>query len=110
MAALAKTESKMREALRRLGLEGYEVVWSPDPSAERRGYVKGRTIVIFDTDEEGAWDTFLHEVVELKLRPVLGVYREIINGLIGALESIAYREKERAIEDVVRAVKEVAGR
>jgi hypothetical protein len=52
---------------------------------------------IKDEDEEGAWDTFIHEMVEIKLRSALRPYRLLVNSLIGVIQEIADSEKDRFI-------------
>jgi len=98
----------MNRALSRLGLE-YRVVWGPDPEAKRRGETipEQSLIVIHDVDPSQAWDTLIHEVVELKLRRVIAPYRGLVNKLIEFIEGETYREKERFIEELVPLLREL---
>ena len=52
------------------------------------------------TDEEDAWDTFIHEVVEIKLRSALRPYRVLVNKLIEGYQEITDGEKDRFIESL----------
>ena len=54
-------------------------------------------LLIFDEDENQAWISFTHEVIEFRLRPVLKVYRDLVNHLISIIEKIAYERKEEAL-------------
>lgn len=101
-------EDEMNRALKSLGL-GYRVIWSPDPEAPRRGesLPEERLIIIKDQDPDQAWDTLVHEAVELKLRRVLNPYRRLVNKLIEYIEEETHREKERFIEELVPLLREL---
>ena len=105
-------ETGMNRVLARVH-PGWRAVWVPDPDMLRRGEVDAgqRLIIVYDVNQDQAWETFTHELLELKLRPLLGVYREIINQLIAVLEKVAYSQKERLIEELpalLRVVGEAA--
>ena len=57
-------------------------------------------IEINDPDEEGAWDTFIHEIVEIKLRSALRPYRVLVNKLIEGYQEITDGEKDHFIESL----------
>jgi len=58
-------------------------------------------------DEKGAWDTFLHEVFELKLKRVTSLYRGLVNVLIDYVEKHVYQEKEAFLESLPLILSEV---
>lgn len=98
-ARTKSTEQRMNEICSKLGMP-FKVVWTPDPGANDRGKIdlKNHVIYIFDLKEEDAWSTLVHEVLELKIRPLLSFYRSLINVLIEALEKLGYIQKERFLE------------
>ena len=99
----ADVEKRMERILRQLGI-GLKVELRPPseglPKAELK-LEEGR-IVIRAANEAEAWSSLIHEVVELRLRPILSLYREVVNALIGFVEAEAYRRKEQAIEQISR--------
>ena len=74
--------------------------WLPNPDTCVHGEIKGATLFVYDVDEDEAWATFTHEVVEFKLKGVTRVYRTMINSLIDGYEKLAYQEKEEFIEAI----------
>jgi len=104
-------ESNMNRALIHLGLEGWEAVWHPDPSQKVNGQVlsEQKTIIVFSEDPKKAMDVLLHEIIEVKIQPLIAEYQEMINGLIKVIERLTYREKERAINDIVPYLRHVFG-
>ena len=62
-------------------------------------------IEIYDLDEEGAWDTFLHEVIEIKMRSAQRPYRILVNKLIEGYQEIADQEKDQFIESLTDLMK-----
>jgi len=95
-------EKKMRQHLTSLGLGQWHVRWLPDSSHPIRGRVipEKLMIKIYDFNEDDAWDTFIHEVVEIKMRLSLRPYRILVNSLIGVVQEIADGEKDRFIESL----------
>ena len=95
-------EEKLKKALQSIGLGHWSIRWLPDSSLP----VKGRAIPerhlieIYDVDEDEAWDTFLHEVVEIKLRSAIRPYRVLVNKLIEGYQELADGEKDRFIESL----------
>lgn len=96
-------QDELNEALPRFGLGGWRVVLIPDEKQTLGGQVlsKERTILVFEKDPEKARDALLHEVVEIKIQPLIAEYQEAINSLIKLVENLTYREKERVIKDIV---------
>jgi hypothetical protein len=101
----SKFEEKAKNALYRLG--HWRVCWLPYPSYPIRGRVvpEKQVIEIYDAGEEAAWETFLHEVLELKLRLVTQPYREMCNALIETIEKLTYARKEQFINDLPKVLK-----
>ena len=76
------------------------VVWSPDPKASCHREIVNSCIIIYDVDEEEVWNTFVHEMLEYKLKNVITVYLETVNALIEVIQKVAYNEKEYFIESI----------
>jgi len=102
-------ETEMNQALRRMGLTGWTAVWSPEPSEKARGLIlpDERVILISDGNEEAAYETLAHEVLELRLQAMNKAKNLTINALLKALEKIFYAEKEREIDNLVPFVLEM---
>ena len=49
---------------------------------------------------EDAMETLIHEIIELKLRPLLGAYMSTINQLMTLVEKLLYSKKERFLRDI----------
>lgn len=98
----SKFEEKAKNALSHLGLGHWRVCWLPDSSNPIRGRAvpEKSLIEINDPNEEGAWDTFIHEVVEIKLRSALRPYRVLVNKLIEGYQELVDGEKDRFIESL----------
>jgi len=94
-------EKRMTKICNRLGF-AFTVVWTPSPDVNNHGKIdlENRVIHIFDMNEKGAWETLTHELLELKLRPLLSAYRTLTNMLIEVLEKIVYNQKERFLESL----------
>lgn len=105
-------EENMNNVLERVGLKGWIPVWAPGKSSKRGEVIpRKRLIIIYDKDPSKAWETFQHELVELKLRRVLRPYRLLCNKLIEVVERVTYMEKEAFINelpDLLQAIKEGA--
>jgi hypothetical protein len=99
---VSKFEERTKNALTHLGLCPWQVCWLPDSSIPIRGRTlpKKLLIEIFDLDEEDAWNTFVHEIVEIKLRSALRPYRVLVNKLIEGYQELADKEKDRFIEEL----------
>lgn len=123
-------QDKMNRALIPLGLEGWEVMWEPDSSQKVNGRVlaEQKVIIVFAEDPERAKDVFLHEVIEIKIQPLITQYQETINGLIRMLGGLTdfdedsqktvdefikimgrliYLDKERVINTMVPLIRHV---
>jgi len=96
-------ESRMNMLLERLGV-CLRCVYAPDPDAQKHAIIdpKEGLIVIHSENEDEAWGSLIHEIVEWRLRPVLKVYRELVNNSISIVEKLAYDRKEEAIDRLVR--------
>jgi len=103
-------EENMNNVLERLGLKGWKSVWEPRKGPKRGEIIpRERLIIIYDQDPSKAWETFQHELIELKLRSVLRPYRELTNKLVEVIENVTYMEKEKFINelpDLLQAIKE----
>jgi len=98
-----KLENEMNKSLHYLGLDGWKVIWVPDEKQKVGGQVlsEERTILVFEKDPEKVKDAFFHEILEIKLQPLIAQNQEIINALIKLIERLNYREKERFIKEIL---------
>jgi hypothetical protein len=87
----------MQQNLDRLGIP-LIVVWTPNPNKSVHGEIKENVLCVYDEKPNDVWATFMHEVIEFKLKKVTRVYRSMINSLIEGYEKLAYQEKEEFIE------------
>ena len=102
-------ENELKDVLPHFGLEGWKVIWAPDEKQTLGGQVlaEEKTILVFEKDPEKARDALLHEIVEIKLQPLIAEHQEIENSLIKVIERLTYSEKERVIKDLVRYLRYV---
>jgi len=89
-------------ALINLGLGHWRVCWLPNSSHQVRGRAVPEKLLIeiYDLDETEAWNTFIHEVIEIKLRSALRPYRILVNKLIEGYQEVVDGEKDRFIETI----------
>jgi len=99
---------RMQDCLNRLGIP-LEVAWVPNPEKDKHGEIvlSSKTLFIYAASEGEAWQTLVHEILEFRLKNVLGHYRNVINGLIEIIEKSCYRQKEEFLEFVPRVFEEV---
>ena len=100
-------ETRMNRTLERIGLSEWTALWAPDPSKKVNGQVlsEQKTIIVFSEDPEKAKDSFIHEVLEVKLQKYIDNEYVTINGLIKIIEQLRHREKERMINDLVPLIR-----
>ena len=105
--ASEELEKRFQGILEGFGLRGWTLVWEPDETQPKRGQIlpNVKTIIVYDEEPEAAIETLIHEVLEIKLRPMLKPYRTLVNSLITWADSQVYHEKERVIEDILQLVK-----
>ena len=75
----------------------------PNPYHENHGeYLPDENLIlIYDVNPEDAIRTFVHELFEYRLTPLLNKYRLLINALIDFYEKSLEQEKEFLIERLV---------
>ena len=59
-------------------------------------------VLIYDSDEETAWFSLLHETTEWRVKGLIAPYRRLVNKLIEALEDELYARKEQILDQVVK--------
>jgi len=96
-------EAKLREELERLkakaGLDlDLKVVLEPDAECELSGRVEGKTIYIYECDEERALDALRHEFIDYIVSRAVEPYKEAANKMIQFVNEAAYKRKEEAVE------------
>lgn len=98
----------MNMALIPLGLEGWKAMWEPDTSQKVNGrvIVEQKIIIVFTEDPERAKEVFLHEVIEIKIQPLITQYREAINGLINILADLTKNDKksQKTVDGFIRII------
>jgi len=94
-------EQRMSDICNKLGFP-FKVVWTPSPDANDRGKIDlaNHTIHVFNMTEKDAWTTLIHEILELKIQPLLSYYRNLVNTLIEFIEKHVYQEKEKFLESL----------
>lgn len=90
---------KWQNLFDRLGVS-LQVCWVPSINTARHGEVKDGKLFIYDEDLPEAEATFLHEIVEVKLKGVTEIYQTLVNSLIAGYEQLVYKRKEQFIEAV----------
>lgn len=90
------TQTQMQDCVNSLGLS-LKVIWKPNDSKSVHGEIKGNLIFIYCSNEQEAWNTLIHEIIEYKLQNVTRPYRLLINSLIETIEKSVYAEKEQFI-------------
>jgi len=94
-----KLEERMNKTLQACGFKEWTVVWTPSTNKKHGEIIlQDHLIVIYDEIAEVAWESFIHEFLELKFRPVLNQYRRLVNLLIELFEKTIYERKEELIE------------
>ena len=94
-------EEHMNEILHLFGLQEWYVLWEPDIKTEFKGecFPDDMSILISGRPED-AVETLIHEILEIKLRPLLGAYMSAINQLMTLVDKLLYSTKERFLQDI----------
>ncbi len=87
--------------------EETELKWIPTDNCKYRGMVSkdGKTIFIFDPDEEEAKETLIHEAIELL---IVRLAQCIVNPEVARSEKELYNLKEAAVEVIRQLITEEA--
>jgi len=95
-------DNRAANTLTRLGLGHWKVYRKPGSDPFIRGKVlpEKLRIEIYDLDDSDAWDTLIHEVIEIKMRSALRPYRIVFNAFISAFQEILEGEKDDFIESL----------
>ena len=102
----ARLEAELERLKRRVGLGlDLHVVWTPGyvkysvDGNPLSGEVKGNVIIIYEPELEGALGALKHEFLDYIISlEIEAPYKDLINRLIDAFESVMYKRKERVIE------------
>ena len=99
-------EQKMNAALHTLGLTHWQAVWAPRDKGDLHGetLTDDKVVVVYDRDEKAAWQTFSHEVLEIKFRDAVRPHRLLCNALIEVIDKLVYSEKERLLDSLPRTL------
>jgi len=100
---IPELENRMQERLSSLGLIQWNIMILPGASDTIRGKTipSQHIIEIYDIEEIGAWQTFYHEIIEIKMRTTIRPYRILVNKLIEGYQEIIDFEKDQFIESIV---------
>ncbi len=95
-------EEEFNRLVKKFGLD-YRVIIINDKNVKDRGWVNTNNKVIYinSDDYQEAYRILLHEILEIKLNPLLNKYVRLVNVLIEYIQGELYREKERFLEDVL---------
>ena len=78
------------------------VIWQPDSAKAMDGEVVGKTIYIYEPDDENAINVLRHEVVDYCLTSrIIHPLVDLVNLLIKVRADDVYREKERLVDALV---------
>ena len=94
-------EEELNQLVKKFGLDYQVIIVNKDDG--RRGWVdtKNKVIYVNSSDPDEIYKIFLHEILEIKLNPLLNKYVRLVNVLIEYIQDELYREKERFLEDVL---------
>jgi hypothetical protein len=96
-------EKRMNLVLKHLGLP-LEVRLQPDDKKMNHGTINilEGVIEIYDNNEEEAWKTLQHEIIEFYLDKPNRLLRHTINSLISVIEKHYNEEREQLVEALPR--------
>jgi len=99
----------LNDLLRRLNIP-FHAVWCPNSKSEQHAKIdlKNGLILIFDEDEDQAFISFMHEILEYRLNRLFAPYRKMINSLIELIEQLIYKEKEIVVEQILNDLEVLA--
>jgi len=99
----------MNESLKRIGLGQWKVCWLPQTSSKLKGRIlpERLSIEIYNANKDDAWDTFIHEIIEIKVRSTLRSYMILVNKLIEGYQEIVDAEKDQFIESLIEVCKQL---
>ena len=108
MTSRREVQQAMQQALDKLSIP-LTVIWKPNPNHDKHGEIElsSRTMFLYDVDEQQAWETFQHELLEWKFKQVSKVYQTIVNALIEALEKVVYHNKEQFLNFIPQVLKTI---
>ena len=106
-ASRARLEDELErlKTITKKGL-GLRLVWQPSTEGPLSGEVKGKTVYIYESDEEKALELIKHEFVDYLISSSSEYYKLISNALIKTVNRIAYLEKEETVEALMALLKE----
>ncbi|RSN76291.1 hypothetical protein [Candidatus Methanodesulfokora washburnensis] len=111
MSMEERLKNELMMIKRKAGItDDLEVIWAPDADSKLSGEVKGKTIYIYESEEEKAVNTLIHEFIDFLVSRALEPYISFANAMIKLLSDIAYRRKEETIETIVRLLTSQEGR
>ena len=105
------TRARLEDELERLktvsrkGL-GLRLVWQPSKGGPLSGEVKGKTVYIYEPDEEKALDLVRHEFVDYLVTLASEYHKMVSKSLMKITTEIAYLQKEEIVEALLALLKE----
>ena len=102
MISASDFDSRMNNFLGSIGLKYWKVCWIPSVMQVRGRIIpESYLIEIYDQNADDAFETFIHEVIEIKVRNSLRPYRIMVNKLIEGYQEIVDYEKDQFIESLI---------
>jgi len=78
------------------------MVWSPSSDSKLSGEVKGNVLYIYESDGFRAVDVLRHEFIDYLVSEAVEPYRSVTNKLIQLLNEVAYKNKEKVVEALIK--------
>jgi hypothetical protein len=107
---MAKLEKKLKR-LKNVSRKGLELslVWQPNKGGPLSGEVKGKTVYIYEADEEKALDILEHEFVDYLVTTASEFYKMLSKSLMKVINEMAYLHKEEIVESLLALLNEEEG-
>jgi hypothetical protein len=102
----AQVQKRMQKTLNRFEIP-LVLCWKSDNTKSIHGELRNNVLFIYDENENDAWDTFIHEIFEFKLKRVTIIYRTMINSLISGYEKLCYERKEEFLESLPKVIEAI---
>ena len=95
-------EEEFNRLVKKFGLD-YRVIIIENKKDGRNGRVDTQNKIIYvnSKDPEEAYRILLHELIEIKIRPLINKYVRLINVLLDYIQNELYVEKERVIDSLL---------
>ena len=103
----AELERELKALMEKLGINGLQVLWSPDETSKLSGEIRGSVIHIYESSLEKARETLKHEVLDYLVSKPIELQIDITNALIKLLKEIAYAKKEEVVQKLSKIIRDI---